>query len=303
MTPTRRSPIDILGLTLGVIVCLVVVGAGVMIVRGGLLNVRSSVLEGRAFFGDVSFPIGGAIRAEEDEQIPAGSYTAVEVRNIAGSIDISGSTAATAVAVHSLKSAPSQAAMDGMRVDIQKQGDRLVIEEKHDRGFLRNLGTVSFRMTVPAGVKVIEAHSVSGSIDVTGVSSAVDQVLSTVSGSVSTEAARNLDIYSTSGHVSFSSSGASLSARSVSGSVDGTIQALPAGGTARVSTVSGSVSLNAFAGLDASLALHSVSGSVSCDFPVTISEQKRNRLNGKIGSGSATVDIGTVSGSISIAKE
>jgi DUF4097 and DUF4098 domain-containing protein YvlB len=303
MSRTRLSPIDIVGISLGVLVILIVLGSVVAIARGHLFDLRFSVLEGRGFFGDMSFPIGGAVREEADEQVPAGSYNAVEIRNIAGSIDISGSTAVNAVAVHSLKSAPSQAAMDGMHVDIQKQGDRLVIEEKHDRGFLRNLGTVSFRMTVPAGVKVIEAHSVSGSIDVTGVSPGVDQVLSTVSGSVSTERARNLDVYSTSGHISFSSSGSTLSARSVSGSIDGTIDSLPAGGTARVSTVSGSVSLTAFAALDAALALHSVSGSVSCDFPVTISEQKRNRLNGKIGSGSATVDIGTVSGSISIAKE
>jgi DUF4097 and DUF4098 domain-containing protein YvlB len=303
MNRTRRSPVDILGITLGVIVCLVVVGSGVGIVRGGILDLRYGVLEGRAFFNDMSFPIGGAVRQEADEQVPAGSYTAVEIHTVAGDIDVSGSTAAGAVAVHSLKSAPSQAAMDRIRVDIQKQGDRLVIQEKRDGGFLRNLGIVSFRVTVPAGVTVIESHSVSGSIDVTGVSPAVDQVLSTVSGSVSTQAARNLDIYSTSGHISFSSTGSTLSARSVSGSIDGTIKSLPASGSAHLSTVSGSVSLNAFAGLDAALALHSVSGSVSCDFPLTVSEQKRNRLTGKIGSGSATVDIGTVSGSISIAKE
>jgi hypothetical protein len=303
MSRTRLSSIDVVGISLGVLVTLIVVGSAVAIARGQLFDVRFNLLEGRGFFANMSFPIGNAVRVEADEQVPAGTYTAVEIHDIAGSIDISGGAASTAVTVHSLKSAPSQSAMDGIHVDMQKQGDRLVIQEKHDRGFLRNLGKVAFRLSVPAGVTVIEAHTVSGSIDVTGISSAVDQVLSTVSGSIRTEAARNLDIYSTSGHLSFSSSGPTVSARSVSGSIDGTIASLPGSGSVHVSTVSGSVSLNAFAALDAALALHSVSGSVSCDFPVTISDQKRNRLNGKIGSGSATVDIGTVSGSISIAKE
>src|SRR5690349_18531492 len=114
MNRTRLSPIDILGITLGVIVCLFVLGSGVAIIRGGLFNDRYNVLEGRGFLNGMSFSIGGAVRDEADEQVPAGSYTEVEVHTIAGSIDISGSAAASAVAVHSMKSAPSQAALDGI---------------------------------------------------------------------------------------------------------------------------------------------------------------------------------------------
>jgi DUF4097 and DUF4098 domain-containing protein YvlB len=188
-------------------------------------------------------------------------------------------------------------------VEIQKQGDRLIVEEKHDSGFFRQSGTVSFNITVPAGVKVIQAHSVSGSVGVSGVSTSVDQTLSTITGSVETGGAHDLDISSTSGHVSFVSTGTTLNARTVTGSIDGTIDALGSTGSARLSSVSGSINLNAYAALDAALSLHSVSGSVSCDFPVTIAEQKRNNLKGKVGNGSANLDIGTVSGSISISKE
>ncbi len=205
--------------------------------------------------------------------------------------------------MHSTKTGPTQGALDNVRVQIQKRGDRLIVEEKHDTGFLRQSGTVSFAVTVPAGVKVIDARSVSGSVDVSGVSPSVDQNLSTISGSVETSAAHDLDISSTSGHVSFVSTGSSLNAHTVSGSIDGTIDALGSGGSARVNAVSGSISLNADAALDATLSLHSVSGSVSCDFPVTIAEQKRNNLKGTVGNGSASLDVGTVSGSISIGRE
>ncbi len=305
MNRTKSSPIDILGIALGVLVILIVIGSVVFIARGRMFDTEAGFMNGRMMWWDGGelFSAGGALRQENDEQVPAGTYAAVEVRNVAGSIDVTGSSTASGVAVHSVKSARTQAGMDGVRVEIQKQGDRLIIEEKHDAGFLRSIGTMSFRVTLPAGVKVFEAHSVSGSIDVSGIPAGVDQTLSTISGSVSTTAARNLDISSTSGHISFASSGSTLNARSVSGSIDGTIEALGPSGSARLNTVSGSVSINAFAGLDAALSLHSVSGSVSCAFPVTITDQKRNRLRGTIGSGAASIDIGTVSGSITISKE
>jgi DUF4097 and DUF4098 domain-containing protein YvlB len=156
---------------------------------------------------------------------------------------------------------------------------------------------------VPQGVKRLEAHSVSGSVTVRDVEPGIDRALSSVSGSVSTTAAHNLDASSTSGHVQFVFTGANLNARSISGSVDGEIKAMDKGGSASLSTVSGSVTVRAFPGLDATLSLRTLSGSVSCDFPVTVSEQKRNKLQGKIGSGSASIDASSTSGSITILKD
>jgi DUF4097 and DUF4098 domain-containing protein YvlB len=61
------------------------------------------------------------------------------------------------------------------------------------------------------------------------------------------------------------------------------------------------VDLAAFAGLDAELRLQSVSGSISCGFPLQISEKRRNRLEGRIGAGTVPLAAKTVSGSIHIA--
>ncbi|MGA2642854.1 MAG: DUF4097 family beta strand repeat-containing protein, partial [Spirochaetia bacterium] len=216
--------------------------------------------------------------------------------------EISGSGSAAAVAVHSVTTAPFKRALDGVHVDIQKQGSRLIIAEKHDPGFMMRMGSVSFRVVVPKGMKVIDAHSVSGGISVSGVEPGIDQSFSTISGGITTERARNLDASSTSGSIHFSSSGPMLDVRSVSGSIDGVIESLGTGGTAHLGTVSGSVSLDAFPGLDATISLHSLSGRISCAFPVTASEQKNNRLNGTIGRGSASLDVGTISGSITISK-
>jgi DUF4097 and DUF4098 domain-containing protein YvlB len=70
-----------------------------------------------------------------------------------------------------------------------------------------------------------------------------------------------------------------------------------------VRTVSGSVLLEAFAGLDADINLRSVSGPISCGFPLTIAEQRHGRLRGTIGQGSLPVEVNTTRGPISIRQK
>jgi hypothetical protein len=300
MSRTRLSPVDILGITLGVICALIVIGSIVAIASGRMFDVRWSIPEGRGLWDGESFSFGANVREEKDELVE-GAFTELEVRNVAGSIEVS-SASASGFAVHYVKTGPSQAALDGVRMDVQKRGNRLVLEEKHEPGIMARRGTISFSIAIPASVKVIEARSVSGSITVRDIPAGIDQTLSTISGSIRTSKARNLDASSTSGQISFAFAGQRLDARSVSGSIDGNIEALDTGGTARMNTVSGSVSLRAWSGLDATVSLRSLSGRVSCDFPITVSEQKNNRLSGKIGSGAASVDAGTTSGSITIGR-
>lgn len=302
MSRTKSSAIEVLGISLGVVVIVIVIGSVVAIARGRMFDARESFpgIKGPWSTGDFSF--GPAVREEKDEQVPAGA-TELELRNVAGSIEVSGNAAADAVAVHSVKTAPSRAALEHVRVDIRMEGSRLIVEEKHDAGFMSRSGTVSFRAVVPKGMKGIAAHSVSGGITVRGVENGIDQVLSTISGGIDTQKAGDLDASSTSGSIRFTSSGSSLNVRSVSGSINGVIESLGTGGSAHVGTVSGSVSLNAFPGLDATVSLHSLSGRVSCDFPLTITEQKNNRLSGTVGRGVASLDVGTVSGSITLSRQ
>jgi len=302
MSRTRLSGVDIAGITLGVIVVLVVIGSIVTIARGGM------AADGRWAFSGFRGPwdwktedFGPGGRVEKDEVVPSGA-TEIEVRNVAGSIDIDGNAAATAVTVHSVKTAAFKSGLDAVRVEIRKEGSRLFVEEKRDGGFLRNAGSISFQIAVPRGMKVIDAHSISGGITVRGVESGIAQNLSTISGGVSTERAGDLDASSTSGSIHFISAGSSLNVRTVSGSIDGTIQSMGPGGSAHLSAVSGSISVAAFSGLDASVSLHSLSGRVTCDFPVTVSEQKNNRLSGTIGKGSSSLDANTVSGSITVSR-
>ena len=110
----------------------------------------------------------------------------------------------------------------------------------------------------------------------------VDQALETVSGRIETERSGNLTAKSISGAISFASTGETLDINSTSGRIDGEILALDPGGSVDIDTVSGAVDLEVFPELDADLKLQSVSGSISCDFPVQITEQKRKQAMQKV---------------------
>jgi DUF4097 and DUF4098 domain-containing protein YvlB len=130
----------------------------------------------------------------------------------------------------------------------------------------------------------------------------VDQVLETVSGRIESERANNLRARSISGSIRFASTGKTLDINSTSGRIHGEILGLDPGGSVEIDTVSGAVDLEVFSGFDADLSLRSVSGSVSCDFPVQIREQKRNKLEGTVGDGTVPFEVKTVSGRISLRR-
>ncbi|HUI70525.1 MAG TPA: DUF4097 family beta strand repeat-containing protein [Spirochaetia bacterium] len=299
MSRTRVSGVDIAGIALGIVVIAIVIGSVVLLARGRLFSFQWAGPDPKQFWHDRPFQHGG-LREEKDEQV-TGAFTTIEIRNIAGEIDIHGGSQ-DGVQIHSVKTAMFPAAMENLTVAVENQGSKLLIEERHDAGFFMSAGTVSFTITLPKGIKAIQAHSVSGSITVRNVPPGIDQNLTTISGSISTDGARDLDASSTSGSVQFASAGDRLEVHSVSGSVQGRIEALGRGGSVNVRTVSGSVDVEAPTSLDAIISLRSVSGGVSCDLPLTAAQQGRNTLDGKIGSGSGRVEITTTSGPITIRK-
>jgi hypothetical protein len=298
MKRNSLGPVDIAGITLGgvaialVIVSIVVLTTSRPLGAGWPRGPRAWAQE---------FERGGPWQKTEEDQTVSGSFREVEIRGVAGSIAVVGGGEG-GVQVHSVKSAFSPRAMEDLKVGIEKEGDRLVVSEKRERAFMRG-GSIDFTVTVPKGVQTLTAHTVSGSVSVRGLGPGVAQRLETVSGSVTTDRSGDLHASTTSGRVEFHFAGRDLEARSISGSVDGTIDAIERGGSVRISTISGSVSVAAFAALDARLNLHSLSGSVSCGFPVTAATKKNNALEGSVGAGSVPVEISTTSGSISLDRK
>ena len=146
--------------------------------------------------------------------------------------------------------------------------------------------SVNFEVKVPRGVafNFDRISSVSGNVEIRSVTGKIHA--SAVSGDVSV---RNV--------------AGSVSASSVSGSVDVEIDRLEGTDSMKFSSVSGDVDVRLPSSLGADISMSSFSGSVKSDFPIEIKQERygsRNSAHGKVGDGSRSLRMSSVSGSLSL---
>jgi len=299
MKSKQRSPADVLGIVLGVVSIALVAASLVYLLGSHPLRRLRGPWWPRIERGWNERGWNGAWESEEGTEEVSQPVQRLDVNNVSGEVQVEGWDKDT-VEVHYVKQARGSEALRDFRIDILVDGGTLRVRPVYAQPAGLRFGPVSFDIKVPSTLKEIKVHNVSGRIGVANLSTDVSQELETVSGAIQSERSGDLRIKSTSGAIDFSFTGANLYARSVSGRIEGKIRGLQQGGSVEVETVSGSLDLAAFRGLDAQLRLQSVSGSISCSFPVQISEQKRTRLEGRIGAGSVPFSAKTVSGSINL---
>lgn len=296
---TRRTWVDVLGPLFGILAAALTVYALVYLLwiepfyRGE--SYRDFGVERRGFSATAGW------NSQEVTEAVDGSFSKLEIKNISGPITVEG-WSQDYVHVHYIKEARSAKYLEEFEIEIEPRGKSLSI-----RPVYRNIpgspfGSVSFDLKIPSSVKEIRANNISGSIELADIGSGVDQVLETVSGGIETERSADLRAKSISGSIDFVSEGRLLDVSSTSGRVQGKIRDLDPRGSVEINTVSGGVDLEVFLGLDAALKLQSVSGSISCDFPVQISEQRRTKLEGTVGDGSVPFEVRTVSGRITLSQ-
>jgi DUF4097 and DUF4098 domain-containing protein YvlB len=296
---SRRTWVDILGPLFGILAAALAVYALVYLLwiepfyRGA--SYRS--FDG----GERNFVVAPGWESQEVTERLDGSFSELEVRNVSGPIVIEG-WSQDYVQVHYIKQARSARYLEEFEIEIEPRGSRLTV-----RPIYRNIpgspfGSVSFDIKVPSSIKEIRANNISGNINIENMGAGVKQVLETVSGRIDTERSGDLRAKSISGSIHFTSAGKTLDINSTSGRVQGEILGLEPGGSVEIDTISGAVALEVFSGFDADLRLQSVSGSISCDFPVEIIEQKRNKLEGTVGNGTVPFEVKTVSGRISLSR-
>jgi hypothetical protein len=287
---SRGRVINILGVICGILTLLIVAGSLSFILRG---KPRSRVR--RSYSAEVGS------QKEEGEKFVEGEYERLEVKNIAGEIQIQGWNN-DRVHVKYTKRGPTEQSTRNLKVIVETSGNTLHIKRDTLHRNVRDTCSISFEISVPEKITHIEAESVSGNIEITDVGSGISQNLKTVSGKIETSRTADLFARSTSGTVSFDFSGKKLSVKTVSGNIRGNISALKKGSDINLVSVSGSVQVEADKGLDADVTLSSVSGSITCDFPLSVILKKKNRIEGKIGNGNIRFNVSTTSGSIQIQK-
>lgn len=147
----------------------------------------------------------------------------------------------------------------------------------------------------------ISIYSTSGGLDLTQISSE-NSFIGTTSGRIDLldSSIKYLEINSVSGSIDLSNFNGGVKGNSTSGRIRINMDSLL--GDIILNSTSGSVKVGVSSDeLNSRVKLNSISGSVSCDFPVSVmGKVSRKRLDGVSGDEDHLIEISTVSGSISI---
>ena len=252
----------------------------------------------KPFFEASSYEEGEYLGSGDD----SGTYSSdkpvdrVSVKNVSGRIEVEG-WANDWVQLDYIKRGPG--GHPDVKIDLS--GSSLDIRAVYPKR-PGNFGSVDFFLKVPENIAELTAGSVSGRIEVSGLGEDVREELSSTSGSISTDAAGELEISSVSGSLDFSATGPDIKASTTSGRIEGRLIKASESGEIKLKSVSGRVSLDVPSDINADVDLHSVSGSVSSDLPISVTETKKNSIRGVIGNGGTIIEMSTVSGSVKITE-
>ena len=246
--------------------------------RGFLTGVALSA--GLLLTGCIGGDFGMRFQKTVDVSRPLAANGVFELQNTNGSVRLT-TWDEPRVRIEAVKHAGSESALEELKVEIVGEGDRLSVRTRYPRPrWMGGAGRVDYRVSVPRGARV-SVGTVNGRVEVAGV--AGDLKAETVNGSVEVTDA-----------------GGSVEASAVNGSVEVEVARVDPGGRSRLGTTNGSVRLTLPRDASAEVEAHTVNGSVRCDFDLADSRKSRRKIEGRIGTGGARFELGTVNGSASI---
>ena len=185
---------------------------------------------------------------------------------------------------------------------LDQAGNALYVEIRHRRTFGLDFGYqhTILDLYVPRQLAAdVELKTVSGGITVDALR-AKELSLATVSGGIAAArlSAGRTNAATVSGDCRLQGITGDLDLHTVSGEARVEIAEFAADITAR--TTSGDVRFDLPEGSEFTLAARSVSGNISCAFPVAIGERTQRNLSGTVGGGRNRIEINTVSGDVEI---
>jgi len=211
------------------------------------------------------------------------------ISNVNGSIVVTGGAGDT-VEIVATKKADNQEEMDKIEIDISSSADEIVVETelgKSNGWFSRgsNSGSVRYEVMVPFNTRLDSVETVNGDLNISGVSG--DVAAETVNG--------DLDVTDLAGDVDLST---------VNGGIEAVFSRLNEQQRVKIETVNGRVTVNLPEDADVEVSADTLNGGINArDFGLETDKGfVGSDLNGKIGDGSARLNIDTVNGAIKIRK-
>ena len=224
---------------------------------------------------------GAEVREEFHQTYELAKTGEVSLENVNGSVRIT-AWDREEVKVDAVKRARTQEHLNKVQIDVQSKPDRIRIKTKYPDGENRNnSASVDYTLTVPRDSKLNKIQMVNGRVEIKGVRGDVEA--DSVNGEV---AASGL-----SGHTTLST---------VNGSVKATFNELLQ--PVSLKSVNGTVTLALPPEANAEVSADTLSGGISCDFPIVIKKgfPLGQKLEGKLGDGGPKIKMSTVNGGIHV---
>jgi len=237
-------------------------------------------LSGLALSGCMAGDFGMAARETLEESRPLSANGEFSLENTNGTVRLTAWDTAK-VRIEAEKRAGSEHALKELRVEIEGDGDHVSVRTRYPHlHFLGRTGQVDYRISVPRGARVRVAD-VNGRVEVDGVAGAVRA--RTVNGTVDVTGAVS-----------------EVEASTVNGGVEVAFARVDPAGRSALSSTNGSLRLTLPSDAGAEIEARTVNGSVGCDFDLADARKTRRRIEGRIGTGGARFELGTVNGSVHV---
>lgn len=245
------------------------------------------------FFAAIAMLATGSVLAsvteEETFSFELNDGGRFSISNVNGSIIVTGG-AGDSVEIVATKKADSQKELDKIEIEISSSADEIVVETElgessHWFSHGNNSGSVKYEVIVPENTRLDSVETVNGDLKISGVSG--DVFAESVNG--------DLDIRGLAGDVGLST---------VNGGIEAVFSRLDDQQRVKVETVNGRVTIILPADADVEISADTLNGGINAsDFGLETDKGfVGSDLNGKIGNGSARLNIDTVNGAIKIRK-
>ena len=245
----------------------------------------------RSLIFAVAFLASGGLFAsvteEETFSYTLGDGGRFSISNVNGSVTVTGGKDNN-VEIIATKKADNQEDMDEIKIEIAHSANEIVVETEIGKSSSwfshgNNSGQVKYEIIVPAGTMLDSVDTVNGDVYISG-----------VSGSVAAESVNGgLEIQDLVDDASLST---------VNGSIDAEFSRLEGQQRVKAETVNGRISITLPENADVEVSADTLNGGINGrDFGLETDKGfVGSDLNGKIGNGSARLNVDTVNGSIKI---